>query len=116
MDFKTFERLKKTYDTYIEEAERLIHRDSPIQQTRSVWIDREKIEKLLEQTDPRTGGIKLFFGQYDEETIEGFESPVKKEDYEGRLTVILAASNNNEDPREESQLVNFGKTCPPDCG
>ncbi len=116
MDLKTFERLKKNYGNYIEEAERLIHQDKPINQSRSVWLDREKIQRLLEQTDPKTGGIKVFFGQYDEESLSGFEAPVNAEDYKGRLTVILAASNNNEDPTEESQLVNFGKTCPPDCG
>jgi Zn-finger nucleic acid-binding protein len=116
MDFKTFERLKKNYEGYIKEAERLIRLGEAIEQSRSVWIDRGKIERLLEQTDPKSGGIKVFFGQYDEESLGEFDIPVKPEDYKSRLTVILAASNNNEDPTEESQLENFGKICPPDCG
>nr|MBI1231232.1 hypothetical protein [Cytophagales bacterium] len=116
MDFKKFERLKKQYEEFISKAEKDIEGDKAIKQTRSVWFDRFTIEKLLEQTDPKTGGIKIFFGKYDEDTSSEADKSFKPEELNGKLTVILAASNANEDPEVESMVINGGKVCPPDCG
>lgn len=115
MDFKKFEKLKKTYREYIELAEKDIHGDKAITQTRSIWFDREKIEKLLAATDPKKGGIKIYFGQYDEETLPEVEDEAQRKELNGRLTVILAASNENKDPEDENLVVNMGWFCPPSC-
>lgn len=115
MDFKKFERLRKQYEEFIAKAEKEIDGEKAIQQTRSVWFDRHTIEELLKQTDPRTGGIKIFFGKYDEETLSESNTSANKKELDGKLTVILAASDDNEDPQVESMVVNGGKVCPPDC-
>lgn len=115
MDFKTFERLREKYRVFISKAENLINGKNAIAQTNSVWLGRKEIEKILEQTDQEKGGIKVFFGKYDEESVKGFNDPKREKEYIGKLTVIFAASDDNADPTEESQLLNFGKPCPPDC-
>jgi hypothetical protein len=115
MDFKKFDRLKKQYEEFIAKAEKDIEGEKAIKQTQSVWFDRHTIEKLLSQTDPKTGGLKIFFGKYDEDTLSESDSLANKKDLDGRLTLILAASDANQDPEEEMMVVNGGKLCPPDC-
>ncbi|HSI75745.1 MAG TPA: hypothetical protein VK957_07615 [Lunatimonas sp.] len=115
MDFKKFDRLKRQYEEYIAKAEKNINGGKAIQQTRSVWFDRQTIEELLKQTDPRTGGIKVFFGKYDEESLSNSDISAEEKDLYGKLTLILAASDDNKDPQTESMVVNGGKICPPDC-
>lgn len=115
MDFKKFDRLRKQYEEFIAKAEKEIDGEKAIQQTRSVWFDRHTIEKLLAQTDPKIGGIKIFFGKYDEDTLSESDSTANSKDLDGKLTVILAASDNNEDPQTETMVVNGGKICPLDC-
>ncbi|WP_158855894.1 hypothetical protein [Lunatibacter salilacus] len=115
MDFEKFDRLKRQYEEYIAKAEKDTDGGKAMQQTRSVWFDRHTIEELLEQTDPKTGGIKIFFGKYDEETLAESHALTNKRDLDGKLTVILAASDDNQDPQVESMVVNGGKVCPPDC-
>lgn len=115
MDFRKFDRLRKQYEEFIAKAEKDLDGEKAIQQTRSVWFDRHTIEELLKQTDPERGGIKIFFGKYDEETLSESNTSASKQDLDGKLTVILAASNDNEDPQAESMVVNGGKICPPDC-
>ncbi|MCC5939611.1 MAG: hypothetical protein JJU34_20190 [Lunatimonas sp.] len=116
MEFKKFKRLRANYEGFIETAERDIHGDKAIKQTRSVWFDRETIEKLLADTDSKKGGIKIYFGQYDQDTLPEIEDTELRKEMDGRLTVILAASNENKDPEEETQIVNGGWFCPPHCG
>jgi Zn-finger nucleic acid-binding protein len=115
MDFEKFERLKKQYEEFITKAEKDIEGEKAIPQTRSVWFDRHTIEELLKQTDPKTGGLKIFFGKYDEETLSESDPQTNKKDLDGKLTVILAASDDNEDPQNEAMIVNGGKVCPPNC-
>ncbi|EON78845.1 hypothetical protein ADIS_0742 [Lunatimonas lonarensis] len=116
MEFKKFNRLRANYEEFIETAERDIHGKHAIQQTKSVWFDRATIEKLLALTDPKKGGIKIYFGQYDEETLPEIDDTKAKKQMDGRLTVILAASDENKDPQEETQVINNGWFCPPNCG
>lgn len=116
MDFRKFDRLRKQYEEFIAKAENDLDGGKAIQQTRSVWFDRHTIEELLKQTDPKRGGIKVFFGKYDEETLSESNTSANKKELDGKLTVILAASNDNNDPEVESMVVNAGKVCPPDCG
>ncbi len=115
MDLKKFNTLKRNYDTFIQEAEQAINQKSAKEQTRSVWFDRQTIEALLAQTDAKTGGIKIYLGMYDEDTLSEREDPERAKEYIGKLTVILTASNDNQDPDQEKMIINGGKVCPPDC-
>lgn len=115
MDFKKFNRLKEQYELFISQVEKEGEGAKSIRQTRSVWFDRHTIEELLKQTDPKTGGIKIFFGKYDEDTLSESDQTSKREELDGKLTLILAASDVNQDPEVESMIVNGGKVCPPEC-
>ncbi|MDN3689566.1 hypothetical protein [Cyclobacterium jeungdonense] len=115
MDLKKFNTLKRNYDKFIQEAEEALNQESAKDQTRSVWFDRQTIEKLLAQTDPKMGGLKIYLGMYDEDTLSERDDPERATEYIGKLTVILAASDENQDPDQEKLIVNGGKVCPPDC-
>ncbi|SEJ10051.1 hypothetical protein SAMN05192553_102382 [Cyclobacterium xiamenense] len=115
MDLEKFDILKRNYEKFIQEAEKAINQESAKQQTRSVWFDRQTIEKLLAQTDPKQGGIKIYLGMYDERTVSERDDAERASDYIGKLTVVLTASNVNQDPGQETMIVNGGKVCPPDC-
>ncbi|NHE56884.1 hypothetical protein [Cyclobacterium plantarum] len=115
MDFKKFESLKLNYKKFITEAEEAINKETAKDQTRSVWFDRETIEKLLAQTDPKSGGIKIFLGMYDKDTLSEREDQDRAEAYIGKLTLVLTASDDNQDPDQETLIINGGKVCPPDC-
>ncbi len=116
MDFKIFKLLRENYENFISAAEQALNKEKAKTQTKSVWFDRKTIEKLLAQTDPNKGGLKIYLGMYDQETLsEREESPDMAKEYIGKLTLILTASNDNEDPDEESKMINGGKVCPPDC-
>ena len=103
-----------------------------------VWFDRNTIQKLLEMTDPGNGGIKIYFGQYDERNVVMLpEDMRKKHDYVGRVSLALMASNktkteyediysgsNNIQNTSEMSLMrdgggespaNAGDVCPPKC-
>ncbi len=82
-------------------------------QTRSIWFSREKLEFLLSQTDEKEGGIRIFLGQYEEETIPEEFSHLKEE-LMGMLTVILASFKKEEQPKPEN-FLNGGELCPPMC-
>lgn len=112
MDLKKFHSLRENYKRLIEEA---FGSEKASKQSQSVWFDRKTIEKLLEQTKEEEGGLKIFFGVYDENTISEIKDSGYPTENIGKLTVILSASNNNEDPTEESRIINGGKVCPPDC-
>lgn len=61
------------------------------EQTNWVWFDRETIEAALAKADAdgKTGGLKMFFGQYDEETISMIPADrPKREDYIGRISLV----------------------------
>lgn len=116
MDFKKFKLLKENYENFIGAAEKALNKEEAKTQTKSVFFDRKTIEKLLAQTDPDKGGIKIYLGMYDQETLsERDESSDMAKDYIGKLTLILTASNDNEDPDQESKMINGGRVCPPDC-
>ncbi|MEX0883203.1 MAG: hypothetical protein WDZ72_06995 [Cyclobacteriaceae bacterium] len=115
MDLKKFEMLKENYKKFIQQAEEAINRENSIDQTQSVWFNRHSIEKLLAQTDEKSGGIRIFLGRYDKDTLSEREESDRSEDYIGKLTLILTASNDNEKAHQESAIMNGGKVCPPDC-
>jgi len=35
-----------------------------------VFFDRELIQSLLDMTDPKVRGLKIYFGQYDKENLD----------------------------------------------
>ncbi|HSJ69694.1 MAG TPA: hypothetical protein VK921_18575 [Anditalea sp.] len=110
MDIKTFNRLTEAYKSTIGQGKpsRNAEGKEITSQSQSIWFDRKTIMKLLEQSDEGSGGLKIFFAAYDKEFTDDPELI-------GKLTVVLAASNDNEDPTEESQIENGGRLCPPYC-
>ncbi|MEX2512523.1 MAG: hypothetical protein WD398_06430 [Cyclobacteriaceae bacterium] len=115
MDLKKFEKLKENYKKFSQKAEEAINGIDAVDQTQSVWFDRHSIEKLLAQTDKKSGGIRIFLGMYNEDTLSERDERDRSADYIGKLTLILTASNDNEKPEQESAIMNGGKVCPPDC-
>ncbi|AWW30791.1 hypothetical protein DN752_12015 [Echinicola strongylocentroti] len=97
-------------------------------QTRWIWFERELIEKVLKQTDETTGGIKFYFGEYDESFSESLG-----EEYVGRMMLAMVPCNEadldkkaadverleavalTEDDEEEEDAENGGRLCPPHC-
>ncbi|HLT06356.1 MAG TPA: hypothetical protein VK014_02460 [Cyclobacteriaceae bacterium] len=117
MDLNKFKKLRESYAKQIGRGEYGKNREGKkiTDQTQSIWFDRKTIQDLLDQTDEKTGGIKIYFGEYDEDTADEVTSVKDTKDLVGRLTVILAASNDNEDPTDGKLLKNGGKICPPNC-
>lgn len=68
------------------------------EQTSWPFFDREVIEKLLAQTDPKAGGIKIYLGQYDKNNLDLVpKDRIDREDYIGRVSLALSAANREED-------------------
>ena len=97
-----------------------------------VFFDRELIQSLLDMTDPKVGGLKMYFGQYDKENLDILPIDRKdREDYIGRISMAIAAANKTEkgfldidaDLNNSTTLVrssgngteNGGHLCPPEC-
>ncbi|GAB2625556.1 hypothetical protein [Belliella aquatica] len=100
------------------------------EQTNWVWFNRETIEAALAKADAdgKTGGLKMFFGQYDKETISMIPADrPKREDYIGRISLVLVPTNLTEEGLQEVNHVqeptsdedddgwNGGMLCPPEC-
>lgn len=118
MDLKKFNQLRKSYTEQVGRGESGKDQNgNPVtKQTQSVWFDRKTIQELLDQTDEVTGGIKIYFGEYDKDTVDEVTDIKDPNELIGKLTVILGASNDNEDPTEGVSLRNGGRICPPHCG
>jgi hypothetical protein len=97
-----------------------------------VFFDRKLIQDLLDMCDPITGGLKLYFGQYDKENLDILPIDRKdRDDYIGRISIAIAAANKTEggiiDLGTESKdstalrissggsIENGGQLCPPNC-
>lgn len=97
-----------------------------------VFFDRKLIQDLLDMCDPKTGGLKLYFGQYDKENLDILPKDRKdRDDYIGRISIAIAAANKTEsgiiDLEVESKnstdltldsgssIRNGGALCPPYC-
>lgn len=118
MEFKKFRRLCRNYDQHIGRGKscRDCNGKKITKQSHSIWFDRKSIQELLDKTDEHAGGIKIYFGEYDEETIDEISHVEDPKSMIGKLTVVLAASNDNGDPSDGAMLMNGGKICPPHCG
>ncbi|AKP50772.1 hypothetical protein [Cyclobacterium amurskyense] len=115
MDLNLFRQLRENYEKFIFNAEKGINGDKAKEQTRSIFFDRKTIEELLAKTDDKEGGLKIYLGMYDKETVKVRGEKEDTEDYIGKLTLILAASNDNSSTTDDSWIRNGGKICPPDC-
>ncbi|MBW3469237.1 hypothetical protein [Arthrospiribacter ruber] len=139
MNRKELEAFRKAYQQAAKKSIKANNgRGKPIEeQSNWVWFDRDSIQKLLDMTDPKTGGIKIYFGQYDKENVEMLPRERReKHDYIGRLSLALVASNKtkteyediySESPQESDKdtlslkssggpsPLNAGSVCPPDC-
>jgi len=115
MDLRVFKQLRENYERFIANAEKAVNEDKAIDQTRSIFFDRKTIEELLSKTDEKEGGLKIYLGMYDKETANVRGEKEESEDYIGKLTLILAASNSNSSTTDDSWIRNGGKICPPDC-
>ena len=136
MDDKELELFRKAYDKSVKKCIKGKDKNGRDieEQSNWVWFDRAVIEELLAMTDPQSGGIKMYFGQYDENNIGMLPEDRKyREEYIGRISLALAASNKTEvgfedialpDTNKEEGLFpsrsgggieNGGSLCPPDC-
>lgn len=110
-----FIKMKQNYSKSIGKG--LVAQDgngNPItEQTRSIWFSRQQLENLLELTDEKEGGLRIFLAQYDEETVPAEFNSIK-EKLIGKITVALAPCKVDEAPHIES-FMNGGLLCPPDC-
>jgi hypothetical protein len=99
-------------------------------QSQWVFFDRATIERLLNMTDPKDGGIKIYFGQYDKNNLNLIpEDREDKNEYIGRISVALSAANEKEDGIYDlfaqgsmknsrsggDSTENAGRICPPYC-
>ena len=128
MDRKQLELFRKAYDNSVKKCIKGKDQNGKDieEQTNWVFFERATLEKLLAMTDPKTGGIKMYFGQYDQENLGmiPLDRPLR-EDYIGRMSVALSASNRtaqgiediylSDSSAEDQGLENGGKICPPEC-
>lgn len=102
-----------------------------------VWFDRKSIQQILDMTDPKEGGIKIYLGQYDKKNINMLPKEMReKHDYVGKVSLALVACNKTKEEFEDiysdtlvdsekdlkSQRsdggispLNAGNVCPPIC-
>ncbi|MCH6199625.1 hypothetical protein MMU07_08545 [Aquiflexum sp. LQ15W] len=97
-----------------------------------VFFDRKLIQELLDMTDSKSGGLKLYFGQYDKENLDILPIDQKdREDYIGSISIAVAAANKTEngiidlgnESKNSTDLTrnsggsprNGGLLCPPNC-
>lgn len=140
MTREELEAFRKAYQKAAKKSIKAKNKNGKVinEQSDWVWFDRNTIQKLLDMTDSEKGGIKIYFGQYDENNVNMLpEDMRKKHDYIGRVSLALAACNKTETEFEDiysesneiqntSNLmlmrsndrdspVNAGYVCPPDC-
>lgn len=97
-----------------------------------VFFDRDLVQSLLDMTDPKTGGLKMYFGQYDKENLDILPKDRKdREDYIGRMSIAIVAANRTEKgiidvngaygesstkkSKSGGTIENGGSLCPPAC-
>lgn len=134
MTKEQLEAFRKAYANSVQKCIKGIGKNGREIEKQSDWgfFDRELLQSLLDMTDPKTGGLKMYFGQYDKNTLELLpEGLPKREDYLGRMSIAIAAANKTEkgiiDVESstvkglksatdlEEPLKNGGQLCPPEC-
>ncbi|GHB30919.1 hypothetical protein [Mongoliitalea lutea] len=123
MNKKEFDQFIKTYEEGLKKG--IIANDihgRPIKEQSSyVYFDKKSLEKFLEQVDDN-GGIRIYFGQYDELTIKSLPASIKDPtQYFGRLSVVLATDDKfkkdslKSSDNDDDDYYNGGDLCPPTC-
>ena len=134
MTREQLEQFRRAYDKSVKKCVKGKNKNGKDIAEQSDWVffDRELIQTLLDMTDPKTGGLKMYFGQYDKENLDILPKDRKdREDYIGRMSIAIAAANRTEggiiDVAEESKdsiisarssnssTRNGGMLCPPNC-
>ena len=118
----------KAYNQSVKKCIKSEDKDGKLidEQSDWVWFDRKKLEELLALTDENEGGIKIYFGQYTKSNLDILPPQwPDREDYIGRLSLALVASNKNSNGYEDIYLKdsersnhgiqNTGDLCPPTC-
>ncbi|EMS31209.1 hypothetical protein C943_02356 [Mariniradius saccharolyticus AK6] len=134
MTREQLELFRRAYDKSVKKCVKGKNKDGKDIAEQSDWVffDRDLIQSLLDMTDPKAGGLKMYFGQYDKENLDIIPLDRKdREDYIGRMSIAIAAANRtergiidvtgeNSDPALRSQssgesVRNLGQLCPPNC-
>ncbi|WP_200975100.1 hypothetical protein [Echinicola sp. 20G] len=132
-----FKKLRKKYEKEIKKGYPGVNKKGKEikDQTEWIWFSRKEIEEVLAKTDAEKGGIKFYFGEYD----DSFESTLGEE-YVGRLTLAMVPTDKEGDQSfvelgvssvdrmslmteedegdgddEEEDAYNYGNMCPPTC-
>ncbi|PZX54580.1 hypothetical protein LV84_02733 [Algoriphagus ratkowskyi] len=124
---EALEAMRKKYDAEVRSGRTATNQNgNVIDQTKWIFFDRTTIEKLLEKSDPTTGGIKFYFGEYTTELAKEY-FPDNPEAYDGLITLVMSAANLEGDQVEDLDFMersgdpgagdfeNHGKQCPPTC-
>lgn len=113
-----FEQMKEKYNIEIKSGKPGKGKNGDIDnQTNWIFFDRETLEKVLSQADadPKKGGIKFYITEYTKEVAEKYH-PNDSDAYEGRLTLVFEAANQDTLEQESgANLENIGTLCPPRC-
>lgn len=134
MTREQLEAFRKAYANSVKKCIKGIDKNGHEIDQQSDWVffDRALLQSLLDMTDPQTGGLKMYFGQYDKSTLGLLpERLPNREDYLGRMSIAIAAANKTEkgiidveSPKTmvskstadlEDPLKNGGELCPPSC-
>ncbi|MGY6523435.1 MAG: hypothetical protein ACXIUD_17015 [Mongoliitalea sp.] len=134
MTREQLEAFRKAYANSVKKCIKGIDKNGQEIDQQSDWVffDRALLQSLLDMTDPQTGGLKMYFGQYDKSTLDLLpEGQPNREDYLGRMSIAIAAANKTEkgiidveNPKTiaskttadlEESLKNGGELCPPSC-
>lgn len=134
MTKEEFDAFKSVYDKSVRKCIKgRDNNDKDIEeQTEWIWFDRNTLLNLLNHADEKTGGIKMYIGQYDKKNIELLpERYPNRESCIGRISLALTPANrtdagiidvtesSSEVSKSSSQgnnlLKNAGTMCPPFC-
>lgn len=124
---KALEAMRKKYNSEIRSGRTSANQSGIVtDQTKWIFFDRKTIEKLLDEADPTTGGIRFYFGEYTTELAKEY-FPENPEAYDGLLTLIMAAANLKDGKVQDLEFTeasgaagggdyeNHGQQCPPNC-
>jgi hypothetical protein len=123
MNKKAFDKFVKTYEEGLKKGIRSkdVHGKPIEEQSSFVYFDKKTVEKFLETVDD-SGGIRIYFGQYDEETVTSLPPSIKEPSaYIGRLSVAMVSDHSYDknsiksSTDDEETYLNGGELCPPKC-
>lgn len=122
MNKDVFDQFVKTYEEGLKKGikSKDMHGKPIEEQSSFVYFDKKSIIKFLEQVDD-SGGVRIYFGQYDEDTVKSLPASIKEpQEYIGRLSVALVSVDGQKKTSikssvDEGEYLNGGELCPPIC-